>query len=369
MLESYKEFRLQSLFFQLLSISEAYIECASDLIFRLRSIKRSGGKSGEIAEILLNAIGETEVGKLTQNYFDLSDSDDKLTFISTNRIPWDDWDEDENPSLPYELSSRSDLKVGRAVRYMLNLLGESVTDKDLEDFVNVFKASDDKSELEFKLVKGEDIAKYYKEENYFSKHHGTLGNSCMKEEGKKTFKIYTENPKKVKLLILIDKDEKIHGRALVWKLKESPSDTKYLMDRVYTNKDSDVIKFKKFADENDWMYKKFNTSYTNQGVQFIYKGVDVNGVLTVKLDGDFNSYPYIDTMSFLSKEKNELSNVSSKRCYELKSVYGDRDRCSVCDGDIIIHEYGNKEVLCYDCSTGHKKLKELGIETKWNKKV
>ncbi len=368
MLENYKVFRLQNLFFQLLSVSEAYIECASDLVFKLRKIKRDGGRSAEIAEILLNAIGETEVGELTQNFFDLSDSDDKLTFISSNRIP-DDWDEDENPALPYELKGRSELKVGRAIRYMLTLLGKSVTDKDLEDFVNMFKASTDSSGLEFKLVKGEDIAKYYKEENYFSKYHGTLGNSCMKEEGKKTFKIYTENPKKVKLLVLIDKDGKIHGRALVWKLKQSPCDSKFLMDRVYTNKDSDVIKFKKFADENDWMYKKFNTSYTNQGVQFIYKGSDINGVLTVKLDGDFNSYPYIDTMAFLSKEKDELSNVSSKNCYELKSVYGDRERCGECDGDIIIQDYRGHSVLCYDCSTGHQKLKELGIETKWNKKV
>jgi hypothetical protein len=368
MVENYKGFRLQNLFFKLLSVSEDYIECASDLIFKLRSIKREGGKSGEIAEILLSAIGKTDVGKVTQNYFDVGDSDDKVTFINTNRIPWDDWDEDESPSLPYEMSGRSELKVGRAIRYMLTLLGKSVTDKDLEDFVNMFKASTN-SGLEFKLVKGDDIAKYYKEENYFSRHHGTLGNSCMKEEGKKTFKIYTENEKKVKLLILIDGGGKIHGRAIVWKLKQSPCESKFMMDRVYTNKDSDVIKFKKFADENDWMYKKFNTSYTNQGVQFVYKGSDVNGVLTVKLDGDFSTYPYIDTMAFLSKEKDELSNVSSKNCYELKSVYGDRETCEDCDGNIIIKDYRGKDVLCSDCSTGHQKLKELGIETKWNKKV
>ena len=184
MLESYKGFRLQSLFFQLLSISEAYIECASDLIFKLRKIKRDGGRSGEIAEILLNYIGEREVGKVDQNYFDLSDKDDKVTFISSNRIP-DDWEEDENPALPYELKGRGELKVGRAIRYMLTLLGKSISDKDLEDFVNVFKASSE-SGLEFKLVKGEDIAKYYKEENYYSNHefdsedHIRLAN-CIKD--------------------------------------------------------------------------------------------------------------------------------------------------------------------------------------------
>jgi hypothetical protein len=367
MLENYKGFRLQSLFFKLLSISEDYIECASDLIFKLRSIKREGGKSGEIAEILLNAIGEKEVGVLTQNYFDLSDKDDKLTFISSNRIP-DDWEEDENPSLPYELSSRGELKVGRAIRYMLTLLGKSITDKELEDFVNVFKASSE-SGLEFKLVKGDDIKKYYNEEKYFSKHHGTLGNSCMKDESGKTFKIYTENPKKVKLLILVDSDDKIHGRAIIWKLKESPCESQFLMDRIYTNRDSDVIKFRKFADENGWFYKKYNVSYTDQSVQFIYKGSEVNGICSLKIDGGFSTYPYIDTMAFLSKDKDELSNVSSKKCYVLKNVYGERERCEDCEGDIIIQDYRGDDVLCDQCSTGHQKLKELGIETKWNKKI
>jgi len=367
MISNYNGFRISSLFFSLLSLSESRIECASDLIFKLRKIKSDGGRSGEIAEILLNSIGEIEVGDISQNFFDISDSDDKLTFISSNRIP-DDWDEDENPALPYELRGRSELKVGRAIRYMLTLLGKSVTDKELEDFVNVFKASSE-SGLEFKLVKGEDISKYYKEENYFSKHHGTLGNSCMKEESKKTFKIYTENPKKVKLLILVDPDDKIHGRALVWKLKESPCESQFLMDRVYTNRDSDIIKFKKFADENGWFYKKYNISYSHKSVQFLYRGSEVNGVCSVKLDGDFLNYPYIDTMSFLSKEKDELSNVSSKKCYVLKSVYGDRERCEDCNGDIIVNDWSGNRVLCDECSDGHEELKKLGIETKWNKKV
>ena len=167
MLKKYSDFRFQNLLFHLLSVSEAYIECASDLIFKLREIKVLGGRSGEIAEILLSAIGEKEVGELSQNFFDLSDKDDKVTFISSNRIPWDDWNEDESPALPYEMPGRSELKVGRAIRYMLTQLGVTISDKDLEDFVNAFKATTE-SGLQFKLVAGDEIAKYYKLENYFS---------------------------------------------------------------------------------------------------------------------------------------------------------------------------------------------------------
>lgn len=76
----------------------------------------------------------------------------------------------------------------------------------------------------------------------------------------------------------------------------------------------------------------------------------------------------IQWLSF-SKEKDELSNVSSKKCYVLKNVYGERERCGDCGGDIIIQDYRGNDVLCHDCSSGHQKLRELGIETKWNKKV
>ena len=105
--------------------------------------------------------------------------------------------------------------------------------------------------------------------NYFSSH-GALGGSCMADEGKSTFRVYTENQKKVQLLILIDGDGKIHGRALVWKLKESPCEAKYFMDRVYTNRDSDVNRFKDFANNEGWFYKKKMNSHVDDNVLFVY---------------------------------------------------------------------------------------------------
>ena len=95
--------------------------------------------------------------------------------------------------------------------------------------------------------------------NYYSSH-GALGGSCMADEEKDTFKIYYKNDKKVQLLIYVDNNDKIHGRALLWKLNTSPCDAKYFMDRVYTNADSDVIKFKNFAEEKGFLYKQKNNS-------------------------------------------------------------------------------------------------------------
>ena len=91
----------------------------------------------------------------------------------------------------------------------------------------------------------------------------------------------------------------------------------------------------------------------------------VCGEVVVKLDGDFSKYPFVDTMCFLSKDKDSLSNLPDKKCYILHDTSGGKDRCDDCDGDIIDED----GYLCYDCASGHGILKDKGIETKWNKKA
>jgi hypothetical protein len=161
-------------------------------------------------------------------------------------------------------------------------------------------------------------------------------NYVMKDESGKIFKIYSENKEKVKLLIYVDADDKVHGRALVWKVKKSPCESKYFMDRIYTNRDSDVNRFKDFANNEGWFYKKKMNSHVDDNVLFVYKGEDVAGEVKLKLEGNFRSYPFIDTMCFLSKDKDSLSNLSDKKCYHLHDVYGDREKCEDCDGDVIL---------------------------------
>ena len=237
--------------------------------------------------------------------------------------------------------------------------------KDYEEFVNAFKSLKVDSSKEFKLVNGDDIHKYYQMKNYYSSH-GSLGGSCMADEGKSTFRVYTENPRKVQLLILIDSDGKIHGRSLVWKLKESPCEAKYFMDRVYTNADSDVIKFKAFAEEKGFLYKQKNNSYIEDNIKFMYKGQPLLGEVKVKLDGDFKEYPFIDTMCFLSKKMGDLSNIPSKDCFFLHSVSGGCEECSDCDGEIL--KYDDTE-FCSSCGLGIEGLEKAGIKTKIGKKL
>jgi hypothetical protein len=371
MLKKYNGFLLEKFKMDFIPLLEGYVFSSTDFIFKLRELSKTDGVVGQIAKSVYELIVDEdyiEDDKIKQNYFDLTDKDDMVSFLQNSKIP-DDYDEEDDASALYSVKGRGEIKVGRAIKYLCSLIDLKVVDKDIETFVNTFKSSKVDDTMEFKLVKGNEISKYYNEKKYFTKN-GSLGNSCMADEKKSTFRIYSENETKVQLLVYVDSDDKIHGRALLWKLKKSPCDAKYFMDRVYTNRDSDEIRFKRFADEKGWLYKKKMSSSIDDNVKFVYKGQDVFGEVTVKLDGDFSNYPFVDTMCFLSKNKNTLSNLPDKEGYQLHSVYGDCNQCDDCDGNIILRSgWSGDKYLCNNCAQGHDTLKELGVETKWNKKI
>jgi len=376
MIKKYNSFLLESFKSNLLLLLEAEIYGSSDFMFKLQNLSKEKGKVGEIAQAIIDIIDNQNYfddSDVKQNYFDLTDANDKLSFIMNTKVP-EDWDPDDDASLPYTMKGRNEVKIGKIIKYLVDLINDDsgdlgdVKDKDIESFVNAFKASKVDTSMEFKLVKGSDIAKYYNEKKYFSRS-GSLGGSCMADEKKKIFDIYTENESKVQLLIYVDKDDRIHGRAIVWKLKSSPCEAKYFMDRVYVNRDSDELRFKKFAEDNGFLYKKKMNSYIENNVLFVYKGKDVFGEVTVKLDGDFGHYPFIDTMCFLDEKKKLLSNLPSEGDYMLHSVTGECEHCDRCNGKLYMNlvypgSYG-KDELCDDCCQGHEELKKLGIEVKY----
>ena len=225
-------------------------------------------------------------------------------------------------------TSRNPIKIGRLSRAILTAAKISFTDKDIENFTNLYKATFDsvKDNLnKFDIVKGNDISNWYHYENYKNEGdaEGTLGSSCM--TGHPSFlKIYTKNEKKVRLLVLLE-DGKICGRSLVWKLDKSPCDAEYFMDRVYTNRDYEVNKFTQYAEKNGWLYKQSMTCGDSWAVKFKYNRKEVLGEISVKIDGKHPKYPYMDTLFCLNKDKDELSNVPSWKCYRLWDTDGDRE--------------------------------------------
>ena len=353
MIKRYNGFMTKKLIMELFSLSEDVLYGSTNFIFKLKSLSKVKGKTGEIAQSLIDIIESEEhfPDTLTkQNYFDTTDKDDMVSFLAYNKIP-QDWDSDDDASLPYGMKGRGEIKIGKVIKALVPILNiNGIKDKDVEEFVNQFKASKTDTSIEFKLVNGKEIAKYYNEKKYYSRN-GSLGGSCMADMEKDTFKIYYKNDKKVQLLIYVDNNDKIHGRALLWKLNTSPCDAKYFMDRVYVNRDADEIKFKQFAEEKGFLYKKKMNSYIEDIYKFVYKGEDVFGEVVVKLDGDFEFFPFIDTMCFLDSDKKSLSNLPNKNCYMLHSVSGDCDRCDRCDGKIIDCDYcdDDNKIECENC--------------------
>jgi hypothetical protein len=207
--------------------------------------------------------------------------------------------------------SRNEVGLGRFVN---KLFPGKYNSKQVEDFVNSFKASLEKQGEYFDLVEGEDIEHWYWYENYKEKS-GTLGSSCMAQK-RNLFSIYTQNQDVCKLLILKE-DDKIIGRALIWKLAsirrmgEAIENVEYFMDRQYTIKESDVQKFINYAKEKGWCYKSYNNHHSYSTVTI--GGEEKNVYMTVKVkDKDYNRYPYMDTFRRYDVSNGILHNDSEQ---------------------------------------------------------
>lgn len=231
---------------------------------------------------------------------------------------------------PY-VKSRNQIAIGRLVN---KVFPGKYNSKQVEDFVNSFKAVVEKNGEHFEIVSGDDIAFWYNSDNY-KERSGTLGNSCMAQK-RNIFNIYVKNPDVCRLVILREGD-KILGRSLVWKFEsiyngagEKFEGVEYFMDRQYTIKDSDVNKFRNFAKEQGWIYKTNNNhhSFTN----ITYNGNEMNVDMVVQVgrfggDYDYSRYPYMDTFRRYDPRTGKLYNdeeqdSEQEGCYILEDTGG-----------------------------------------------
>jgi hypothetical protein len=191
--------------------------------------------------------------------------------------------------------NRQEIRTGRAIRLLLTANGVSVTDSEIEKFVNGFRAilsimNDVFSR--FDIVEGDDLGYWYNRKNYLHPGRGTMGSSCQAVGRLDWLEIYIKNPETVKLLILRSEEnwDKIIGRSLLWKLDNGET----LMDFIYTSNDSDEKVFKEYAKSKGWHTReecdKTFTAYIKPG----------------RLD----AYPSVDTMNRWNPETGQISNKS-----------------------------------------------------------
>lgn len=261
----------------------------------------------------------------------------------------------------YKSIRNSDVNVGRFVRAFMLKLGEKFTDKEVESFVDQYKkiiqmGTDVFSR--FKEVKGDDIKKYYLVDNYESEA-GSLGSSCMRyERCQDYFDIYTKNPDKVKLVILLSEDDfsKIAGRAILWLDKSG----RYIMDRIYIIRTADILLFIEYCNSKGYFHKENQnySSYTPLVDGGIELDDDESKVVIVLNKGYYDKYPYMDTMKFYSPETGLISNRTDifRPIYNYTELTetngGPSDGCDICNGDgrtDCPECEGREEIDCPNC--------------------
>jgi hypothetical protein len=236
---------------------------------------------------------------------------------------------------------RVKVKVGRIVNKLFSkeILQGYVSPRDVEHFVNSFKSHFDEDNQYYKIVEGEEIKKWYLEDNYLVINgdcRGTLWNSCMRYYKRQPFlDMYSKNSS-FKMLCLLTKDEygeeRVRARALLVDAfteddSKLPKGTPVkFMDRIYAYYDSDFQKFTKWADENGYIYKYEQNSKSKPYVYFRGEGCVLN--MSVKLENyDFRTYPYLDTFSFFNKREGILYNFPDDHYqYELIQADGNIER-------------------------------------------
>lgn len=221
------------------------------------------------------------------------------------------WD-DENRGLSetdYWKKSRSEIKIIKLINKLLENPTLNLSESDKERFLNVFK-SKLQVDSNFKIVEGREIIRYYSSD-YTKEKKGTLGNSCMLDKNEYILQIYVDNPSVCKLLVLLDEEDKVIGRAILWQVAEcsNPSIKKF-MDRYYTISDHLEYKFKEWAQENGYHYKRNNTYDSVREIYNVEKRNYEEVEMTIKLEtkDEFSRYPYLDTFKLFDPHNNTLKN-------------------------------------------------------------
>ncbi len=275
--------------------------------------------------VLSNASGSmiNEIG----NFFGRDKEEiDSITYIPKGKYD----DKSEIYALFEQQKGRVKIKIGRFIRKFISQQTISelgISDKDIEEFVNIFKSYFTPSKNNLTVVEGSDIPKWYLEDNYsktLGMRTGSLWNSCMRQvERNKFMSLYEKNPDKVKMLIFLTEDGKLRSRALLWQdVKDDNGVTYKVMDRIYSIYDHDVFLFKSWAKENGYITKLEQSAKCEN--LFDINGFPVNIKCFVNLSiHDMRYYPYLDTFKYYDPRTGQFSNSTYfKHIYKLVQSSG-----------------------------------------------
>lgn len=204
----------------------------------------------------------------------------------------------------YDESLRKKFAYMTSPGKFINKLNLGFSDKDVYDFLSIFLQESAlliNEGLEFRVVKGDLIPFYYHEDQY-AENKGNLGSSCMRYDNCESFlKIYAKYPDKIKMLILVNTDNKIEGRAVVWNCLDESTDKQItFMDRIYVTNHNYEFFFKYYAESKGWWYKS-EQSYSNKSEFKTPKNkynCSCEKLSIILEDASEEYFPYLDTLSY-----------------------------------------------------------------------
>lgn len=226
------------------------------------------------------------------------------------------------------LANSNKTTIGRIVKSILSDNDIKKTDREIEIFVNKFKAAYDSLNApkdKIRIVSGEDIRYWYLSDRYSKKQRGILRNSCMRyEEAQDYLNIYVKNPNVCQLLIKVDEEEELESRALLWETNMG----KYL-DRIYYTDDSDESLLENWFRERYKHGNIYNDGPTKIEVQLENWTSDPKSEL----------YPYMDSLPYYYATENKLYSYNvdvkdKKNLYYIQGTDGSHQ-----PQDIIFSEY------------------------------
>lgn len=222
------------------------------------------------------------------------------------------------------------MKLGRLLNHLIKLdsfatLSTKITIQ-IEQIVNTYKSwYDFKNNYNFVEYKGGQILNGYSRSKFFYNvgwsDDSMLWRSCMNDK-LDFLDLYANNEDKVTLLVLEDKQRKIHGKALLWNLDNIDN---LFLDRVYYYKESILRTFNDFAIENDWLYR----TQSIDGFHWLKKDIEYDrNALKMKVHLDVRGikrFPYMDSMIYL-KSNGLISNLPPRfaKSFRLHSTHGHR---------------------------------------------
>lgn len=225
---------------------------------------------------------------------------------------------------------RQNGKPSKVIRKIFTPLAQRLfSDKDFEQFANMYKAAGDTTKMRFEILHRNRIPDVYCMP--IERGDGPLNNSCMNGDANyvQLYK-YIEG---VRILVMYNEGGELAGRALLWDVPYQGS-SRTLMDRVYVTKDHYYELFLKYAETEGFMRKVSYRSYDCKD-KFTFDGeTSFKEYFKFKFTYDPGEYPYIDTFTW--GYDNYIMNYDDDYTYEYNCTDGSREDNS--DNDEVYDE-------------------------------